>query len=137
VIKKNKLLNKNTKILEFFFEQKIESNNNNNKPKSNTKDIFNLKNIEYNTPPKTIPQILALDLQVTVPSSTPFSQPSPHIISSSFPAIQSSVIDSNVSTQASNISETFELLNNPPMSLILLEENSSQNAISTTSQKNQ
>jgi hypothetical protein len=132
VIKKNKPLNKNTEILEFLFEQKIDNNNNNNnnnnKPKSNT-----------DTPPKIISQILAPDSQVTVLNSTPSFHPSPQMVSLSSPAIQSSVIDSNAFTQAFNILETFELLNNPPMFPILSEENSFQNinAISTTSQKNQ
>jgi hypothetical protein len=135
MIKKNKPLNKNTKILEFLFEQKIDNNNNNNKPKQNTEDIFDLKNIEYNTPPKTIPLIITQDSQGKVPSSTPFSHPSPYVESLSSPAIQSSVIDSKITTQA----ETFELLDNPPMSPILSKKLSqtSHNAISTSSQKNQ
>jgi hypothetical protein len=139
VIKKNKPLNKNTEILEFLFEQKIDNNNNNNKPKQNTEDIFNLKNIEYNTPPKIILPIITQDFQGKVLSSAPFSHPSPYVESPSSPAIQSFVIDSNVTTQTSNISKTFELPDNTPMSPILLEKLSqtTQNAISTTSQKNQ
>jgi hypothetical protein len=135
VIKKNKLLNKNTEILEFLFEQKIESNNN-NKPITNTEDIFDLKNIEYNTPPKTIPPIITQDSQGKVPSSTPSSHPLLYVESSSSLAIQSSIIVSNASTQASNILETFELLDNPLL-LLILTEKLSQNAISTINQKNQ
>jgi hypothetical protein len=121
VIKKNKPLNKNTEILEFFFEQKID-NNNNNKPKQNTKDIFDLKNIEYNTPPKIIPPIITQDSQGIVPSSAPFSHPSSYVESPSSPAIQSFVIDSNVTTQIFNILEIFELSDNTPISPILSEK---------------
>jgi hypothetical protein len=46
VIKKTKLLNKNSKIYEYLFEQKIENNNNNN---NNSQDIFDPKNMEYYT----------------------------------------------------------------------------------------
>jgi hypothetical protein len=125
VIKKNKPLNKNTKILEFFFDQKDNNNNNNNIPKTNTKDIFDPKNMEYTTPPKAISQILVTDSQVIVPSSAPSSHPSLYIVSLSFSTIQSSVVDSNASTQTSNILETFELLTTLPMFPILSEKNSS------------
>jgi hypothetical protein len=95
--------------------------------------------MEYTTPPKPIPQILATDSQIKIPSSAPSSHSSPNIKSSSSPAIHSSVVDSNVTTQASNISKTFELIQSPPMSPILSEDQSTPTpiAISTTNQKNQ
>jgi hypothetical protein len=86
IIKKNKPLNKNTKILEFLFNQKNNNdNNNNNKPQNyNTKDIFNPKNMKYNTLSKPISQILALDSQIIIPSLVPSSHPSLNIESSSY-----------------------------------------------------
>jgi hypothetical protein len=131
-------LNKHTDILDFFFDQKLNNNNNNNKNilKSNTlEDIFNLKNMEYTTPPKILPQILVSDSQEQVSSSTPSSHPSPYIASLSSPIIQSLIINSNTSTQASNVLETFELEPIPLIFLILSKEN--PNAISVQFQQNQ
>jgi hypothetical protein len=70
VIKKTKLLNKNTKILEFFFDQKIDNSKPNNNNNNNSQDIFDLKNIEYSSPTKTLPNIITLDSQTVVSSST-------------------------------------------------------------------
>jgi hypothetical protein len=96
--------------------------------------------MEYTTPPKPIPKILAPDSQIVIPSSAPSSHPSPNINSPSSLAIQSSVIDSNAITQASNILEIFELIKTPLMtpliSPILSEDHSTPIAISTI-QKNQ
>jgi hypothetical protein len=97
--------------------------------------------MKYTSPPKTLPQILVSDSQVKIPSSALSSHPSPYIASSSSPAILSSIVDSNTTTQASNISETFELGSAPsllallPMFPILTEEDT--NANSTSFQKNQ
>jgi hypothetical protein len=50
IIKKTKLLNKNSKILEFLFDNNNNNNNNNNTNNNNNmQDIFNLTNIEYST----------------------------------------------------------------------------------------
>jgi hypothetical protein len=53
VVKKTKPLNKNTKIYEYLFDQKLENNkttiNNNNNNNNNSQDIFDPKNIEYST----------------------------------------------------------------------------------------
>jgi hypothetical protein len=86
VIKKNKPLNKNTEILKFFFDQKLDNNNNNNNnnPKlntsNNTKDIFNPKNMEYTTPPKTLSQILVSDSQVIILKTLHFLLTLHHIL---------------------------------------------------------
>jgi hypothetical protein len=122
VIKKNKFLNKNTEILEFLFDQKLDNNNNNNNnnnsktnKSNNSKDIFDPKNMEYSTSTKTLPQILVLDSQIIIPSLAPFSHSSPYIASPSSPPIHSLIVDSNALTQASNSSETFELIPTPPL----------------------
>jgi hypothetical protein len=93
--------------------------------------------MEYTTLPKPIPQILATDSQIIIPSSAPSSHPLPNIESPSSPTIHNSVIDSNVTTQASNISETFELISFLPISPILSKDQSTPIAISSTNQKNQ
>jgi hypothetical protein len=82
VIKKNKPLNKNTEILEFLFNQK-DNNNNNTKLKTsnNIEDIFDPKNMEYTTSLIPLLQILVLDSQVIIPSSTPSSNSSSYIVS--------------------------------------------------------
>jgi hypothetical protein len=139
IIKKNKPLNKNTEILEFFFNQKDINNNNNknNSKTSNIENIFNPKNMEYTTPPKPIPQILASDSQVIIPSSVPSFHLSPYMESPSSTVIYSFIVDSNTTIQTSNISETFKLILTPLMSLILSENQSTPIAISSTNQKNQ
>jgi hypothetical protein len=102
VIKKTKLLNKNTEILEFFFDQKIDNsksnNNNNNNNNNNSQDIFDPKNMKYSTPIKILPKIITSDSQTIVPSSTLFSHLSLYVPSLSSPIIQSLVVDSNTST---------------------------------------
>jgi hypothetical protein len=100
--------------------------------------------MKYATLPKTLPQILVTDSQVIVPSSVSSFHPSPYVVSSSSPFIHSSIIDSNASTQTSNMSEIFELVptlplpSTPPLSSILIEKNSNlnTNAISAEFQKN-
>jgi hypothetical protein len=144
VIKKTKPLNKNSKILEFFFDQQIDNYNNNKKSSNNNnnnsmQDIFNPKNMEYSTSTKPSPQILISDSQTIVSDSAFSSHPSLYILSSSSPAIESSIVDSSASTQASNISKTFELIPTPSLSPILTEKtnNTLSNVISVTHQKNQ
>jgi hypothetical protein len=65
VLKKTKSLNKNTEILEFLFNHKI-NNNNNNKSKpnnnNNSQDIFDPKNIKYSI-------LVILSLQILVSDS--------------------------------------------------------------------
>jgi hypothetical protein len=83
VIKKTKPLNKNTKIYEYLFEQKIENiktttNNNNN---NNSQDIFNPKNMKYCTLIIPPPQILVTDSQIIVPNSVSSSHSSLNIAS--------------------------------------------------------
>jgi hypothetical protein len=145
VIKKNKPLNKNIEILEFFFNQKLDNNNPKPNTSNNSKDIFDLKNMEYTIPTKTLSQILVSDSQTVVPSSVPSSHFSPYITSSSSPLIHSLIVDSNTTTQAFNVSETFKLIPTPPLPptpllfLILIEKhfNSNTNVISANIQKNQ
>jgi hypothetical protein len=143
VIKKNKPLNKNTEILDFLFKIKDNNNNNNNTNIStnktiNKEDIFDIKNMEYVTPPIRLLEIITVDSQTKIQSSvSPIH--SPYITSLSSPTIYSSIIDSNATTQAFNIFETFELVSTSPMSPILSKNNSTPNTnvISTSIQKNQ
>jgi hypothetical protein len=122
VVKKTKPLNKNTEIYEYLFDQKLENNKtttNNNNNNNNSQDIFDPKNMEYSTPKIPLLQILAMDSQIivlnSVLSSHPFLNNISPASSSPSPLITSSIVDSNASTQASNISEIYELV--PTLSL--------------------
>jgi hypothetical protein len=115
VIKKTKLLNKNSKIFESLFNEKIDNNKpTNNNKSNNSQDIFDLKNIKYSTSIISSPQILVSNSQVIVPSSVSSSHPFLNIVS---PTSHSLIIDSNAETQASNISEIFKLIPSPPLPL--------------------
>jgi hypothetical protein len=130
----------------FFFNQKIDNSKSNNNNKSNSsQDIFNPKNMEYSIPIIPFPQILISDSQIVIPSSVLSSHSSPNIPSPTSPSIHSLIIDSNTTTQASNISKIFKLVSTPPLLLtpllfpILTEEinNTNTNINSTDIQKNQ
>jgi hypothetical protein len=101
--------------------------------------------MEYSTPEIPSPQILVSDFQVIVPNSVSSSHPFSNIASSTSSTIHSLIVNSNDSTQASNMSETFELVSTPSLPLtpslspILIEEtiNTNTNVNSATLQKNQ
>jgi hypothetical protein len=146
VLKKTKSLNKNTKILEFLFDHKIDNNNNNKSNpnnNNNSQDIFDPKNIEYSTLIIPSPQILVSDSQVIVLSSASSFHSFPYIASPTSLTIHSSIVDSNNSIQALNMLKTFELVPTPslpltpPLSPILTEKTINTNVNSTTLQKNQ
>jgi hypothetical protein len=143
VIKKTKLLNKNSKILEFLFDNNNNNNNNNNNTNNNNnvQDIFDLVNIEYSTPPILLPQIIALDSQTIVLNSVSSFYSFLIVINNpslNSPPINSLIVDSNASTQALNILEVFKLISIPPLSPISIEETNytTTNIISVTLQKN-
>jgi hypothetical protein len=153
VFKKTKPLNKNSKILFFLSE------NNNNNSFINIKDIYNLANINTPTPTpilKTLSKILVTDSQIKVPDSILSSHSSLIINStptSSLPPITIFIVDSNTTTQATTVSFIYSiqkdelyptpsltlLVSTPPLSLILIKENSDipVKVISVSLQKNQ
>jgi hypothetical protein len=103
-------------------------------------DIFNLVNIEYSISSILLPKIITPDSQTIVSNSTPSSHSSLIVIynpSPNSPSINSSIIDSNASTQASNILEVFKLVFTPPLSPASIKETNYTviNIISVTPQK--
>jgi hypothetical protein len=118
VFKKTKPLNKNFEILEFLFNQKIDNSKSNNNNNNTKHDIFDPKNMKYSISVIPSLQILVFDFQTIILNSTLSSHPFSYVSLPTSPTIHSSIIDSNTSTQASNMSNTFELVSTPLLPLI-------------------